>query len=59
MFPNARLCQALLDRLTDRAHILETGTESYRFRRTLEQRQQKKSILSVPSGGSGDGTDRP
>ena len=33
--PNARLCQALVDRLTDRAHILETGTESYRFRRTL------------------------
>jgi DNA replication protein DnaC len=35
VFPNARLCQALVDRLTDRAHILETGTESYRFRRTL------------------------
>jgi DNA replication protein DnaC len=35
VFPNARLCQALVDRLTDRAHILETGTASYRFRRTL------------------------
>ena len=33
VFPNARLCKALLDRLTDRAHIIETGTESYRFRR--------------------------
>jgi hypothetical protein len=32
---DARLCQALVDRLTDRAPILETGTESYRFRRTL------------------------
>src|SRR6187399_3546849 len=40
VIPNARLCKALLDRITDRAHILETGTESYRFRRTLER--QKK-----------------
>jgi DNA replication protein DnaC len=35
VFTNARLCKALLDRLTDRAHIIQTGTESYRFRRTL------------------------
>lgn len=42
VFPNARLCKALLDRITDRAHIIETGSESYRFRRTLEKRQQKK-----------------
>jgi len=40
VIPNARLCKALLDRITDRAHILETGTESYRFRRTLQQRQR-------------------
>src|SRR2546428_403696 len=31
-FPNARLCKAMLDRLTDQAHIIETGHESYRFR---------------------------
>jgi len=36
VFPNARLCKAILDRLTDRAHIIETGTESYRFRRTKQ-----------------------
>lgn len=41
VFTNARLCKALLDRLTDRAHIIETGTESYRFRRTLEGRKRK------------------
>jgi DNA replication protein DnaC len=41
VLPNARLCQALLDRLTDRAHIIETGTESYRLRRTLQQRQRR------------------
>ncbi len=41
VIPNARLCKALLDRITDRAHIIETGTESYRFRRTLERRNRK------------------
>jgi DNA replication protein DnaC len=42
MFPNARLCKAMLDRLTDQAHIIETGNESYRFRRTLEKRKGSK-----------------
>ncbi len=42
VFPNARLCKALLDRVTDRAHIVETGTESYRFRRTVESRSRAK-----------------
>jgi len=41
MFPNARLCKAMLDRLTDQAHIIETGSESYRFRRTLEKKRGK------------------
>ena len=41
VIPNARLCKAVLDRITDRAHIIDTGHESYRFRRTLEKRQKK------------------
>ena len=41
VIPNARLCKALLDRITDRAHIIETGGDSYRFRRTLAQRTPK------------------
>ncbi len=41
MFPNARLAKAMLDRLTDQAHIIETGSESYRFRRTLEKKRGK------------------
>ncbi len=41
VFPNLRLCKALLDRVTDRAHIIETGTESFRFRRTMERKQKK------------------
>jgi hypothetical protein len=31
----------MLDRVTDQAHIIETGSESYRFRRTLEKRRGK------------------
>jgi hypothetical protein len=42
VFPNARLCKALLDRVTDRAHIIETGTESYRFRRTWRKRKSRR-----------------
>lgn len=40
MLPNARLCKAMLDRLTDQAHIIETGSESYRFRRTLAKKKE-------------------
>jgi DNA replication protein DnaC len=41
VFANPRLCKAMVDRVTDRAHIIETGKESYRFRRTLEARKKK------------------
>ena len=40
VFPNPRLCKALLDRITDRAHIIETGPDSHRFKRTLAKRHQ-------------------
>ena len=36
VIPNTRLCKALIDRITDRAHIVETGTESYFFLADLE-----------------------
>jgi hypothetical protein len=42
------LCKALLDRITDRAHILETGKESYRFRRSMEK-QKKGGKASEPN----------
>ena len=41
VFPNPRLCKALLDRITDRAHIIETGTESFRFKRTMDGRKKR------------------
>jgi DNA replication protein DnaC len=40
VLPNPRLCKALLDRVTDRAHIIDTGTDSFRFRRTMERRKR-------------------
>ena len=49
VIPNARLCKALLDRITDRAHILETGTESYRFRRTAEKRNRSAKTAESKS----------
>ena len=42
VFPSARLCKALLDRITDRAHIIETGTESCRFKRTVAGKKQAR-----------------
>jgi DNA replication protein DnaC len=57
--PNPRLCKALLDRITDRAHIIETGTESYRFRRTLEKRKghspEPNTSTAPPAGGGKKG----
>ena len=50
VFPNARLCKAMLDRLTDRAHIIETGTESFRFRRTIAGKRVGKAPANVSEG---------
>lgn len=43
VFPEPRLCKAVVDRLTFNAHIVETGTESWRFKKTME-RQQRKGV---------------
>lgn len=39
VFPETRLCKAVVDRLTFNAHIIETGTESWRFKRTAARRK--------------------
>jgi len=41
VFPDGRLAAAVVDRLTYRAHVLETGTESYRPRATQRARATK------------------
>jgi DNA replication protein DnaC len=56
--PNLRLCKALVDRITDRAHIIDTGTDSYRFRRTLEKRKgqgsgENSTTAPPPTDGGG------
>jgi len=47
VIPNARLCKALIDRITDRAHIVETGAESYRFRRTMNKKRKGEQTRPV------------
>ncbi len=58
VFTNARLCKALLDRLTDRAHIIKTGNESYRFRRTLERRNGRAEGAEALRNASGAESNR-
>jgi hypothetical protein len=41
VFPEPRLCKAIVDRLTFNAHIIETGTKSWRFMKTMERQQRK------------------
>jgi len=38
VFPDARMAKAVVDRLTHRAHIIDTGTESWRFRHGLKRK---------------------
>jgi len=49
VIPHAGLCKALIDRITDRAHIIETGAESYRFCKTLEKRKGRTSLANTTS----------
>jgi DNA replication protein DnaC len=43
VFPDPRLAKAVVDRLTHKAHIIETGTESWRFRHGLTRRRKDKT----------------
>ena len=38
VFPDPRLAKAVVDRLTHRAHIIDTGNESWRFRHGLHKK---------------------
>jgi hypothetical protein len=42
VFPDARLAKAVVDRLTHRAHIIDTGNESWRFRHGLTDKPRKE-----------------
>jgi hypothetical protein len=49
IFPNTRLCKAMLDRLTDQADIIETSAESYRH----AYRSAGGKKLATPKGERG------
>jgi DNA replication protein DnaC len=40
VFPDARLAKAVVDRITHRAHIIETGNESWRFRHGIQRKSK-------------------
>lgn len=42
VFPDPRLCRAVVDRLTHRANIIDTGKKSIRYTDTLEQTTRRK-----------------
>src|SRR5438874_5908578 len=46
-FTDPRLCAAIVDRLTFEAHIITTGTDSYRLR-TAQARRQSARTASTP-----------
>jgi DNA replication protein DnaC len=43
VFPDPRLVKAIVDRVTFNAHILETGTQSYRLRTSKNTRRKRAS----------------
>jgi DNA replication protein DnaC len=43
VFPDPRMAKAVVDRITHRAHIIDTGTESWRFRHGLQRRTNEET----------------
>lgn len=42
IFPEPRLCKAVIDRVTHKAHIIETGDHSVRLAESIKLKRQKK-----------------
>jgi DNA replication protein DnaC len=52
MFPDPRLCRAVVDRLTHRAHIIDTGLNSIRLSETLARVGRKGPTPATPPGAT-------
>jgi DNA replication protein DnaC len=52
VFNDPRLAKAVVDRITHRAHIIETGTESWRFRHRLERSGRSGRAKRTPEPAS-------
>ena len=46
VFPDPRLAKAVVDRLTHRAHIVETGSESWRFKHGLARSKGRRGATT-------------
>jgi DNA replication protein DnaC len=46
VFPDPRLAKAVVDRLTHRAHIIETGSESWRFKHGLARSKRRRGATA-------------
>ena len=44
MFPDPRLCRAIVDRLTHKAHIIDTGTDSDRLNESLRRMAARRAL---------------
>jgi DNA replication protein DnaC len=49
MFPDPRLCRAIVDRLTHRAHIIDTGEDSERLKETMRRIAARKLADGAPA----------
>ena len=60
VFPDRRLVAAIVDRVTFNAHILETGTQSYRLRtsKTSSRRRRTGRHPTIRAGGPSNQTRR-
>jgi len=54
VFSDPRLCKAVVERLTYRSHIVETGTESYRFKHSLARTRGERKAPPEAEGGDDD-----
>jgi DNA replication protein DnaC len=48
VFRDPRLCKAVVERLTYRSHIIETGTDSFRFKRSLARTKKARNEGPTP-----------